>query len=56
MRADRSRISLRSIRAANTRFVVIAGLDPAIHAAPRMGGEFGMGHRVEPGGDEWEDL
>ena len=40
MRADRSRILLRSVRATNARFVVIAGLDPAIQAAPRMGGEF----------------
>jgi hypothetical protein len=28
--------------------IVIAGLDPAIHAEPH----FSMDHRVKPGGDE----
>ena len=40
----------------NALFILIAGLDPAIHAAPADVRRGSMGHRVKPGGDEWEDL
>jgi len=32
--------------------IVIAGLDPAIHANRRRRSQFTIDHRVEPGGDE----
>jgi hypothetical protein len=33
-------------------FIVIAGLDPAIHAAMTFFRQVSMDHRVKPGGDE----
>ena len=32
---------------------VIAGLDPAIHAASQNTRPFSVDHRVKPGGDDW---
>ena len=49
-----NKLRLRLISAFKQHHVVIAGLDPAIHAAPGSAQERKMDHRVKPGDDRRE--